>query len=117
MLNQLQAKVATYDLSMKIPDGNNIHVIYGDQKAAQEYYFNMVKDVEMKVEDNKISKLELEGEYEFFVLDASFPDRTIKLGRALSIGLRMKIVEFLVEFKDIFVWSSANLGVIPKEIA
>lgn len=33
-LNQLQAKVSTCDLFMEVPNGTDIWMIYGDQKAA-----------------------------------------------------------------------------------
>lgn len=45
-LNQLQAKVSAYDLSMKVPSGTDVQMIYCDHKAAQEYYFATVKAVE-----------------------------------------------------------------------
>lgn len=45
-LNQLQVKVSTRDLSMEIPIREEIQMIYGDQKAADECYFATVKEVE-----------------------------------------------------------------------
>lgn len=33
------------DLSMEVPNGTDIHISYGDQKAAQECYFAIVKEV------------------------------------------------------------------------
>ncbi|KAI5652693.1 hypothetical protein M9H77_29880 [Catharanthus roseus] len=53
-------------------------MIYGDQKAAQEYYFSTVQEVEMEeesMEDNKMPKLEPDGEYESFVLDQLKPEK------------------------------------------
>lgn len=38
---------------MKVSDGSEIHVIYGDRQAAQECYFTMVKEVESKEEDKE----------------------------------------------------------------
>lgn len=78
----------------------------------------MVKEVEVKAEeeDIKIPKIELEREYEFFSLNTSFPDYTIKIGQEFSISLHMKIVKVLVEFKDIFSWNLDYLGGIPKDI-
>lgn len=71
---------------------------------------------EEKDEEDTKSKNKYEGEYEFFALETSFPDRTVKKGKDLSISLRMKIAEVLVEFKDIFFWNSDDFGGIPKEI-
>lgn len=65
---------------------------------------------------NKDSKNGTGGEYEFFTLDASFPDRTVKIGKDLFIGMHMKIAKVIIEFKCIFAWKSDDLGRIPKEI-
>lgn len=46
ILNQLQAKVSTCDLSMEVPIGKEVQVIYGDQKAALLCCFATVKEVE-----------------------------------------------------------------------
>lgn len=32
-LNQLQANVSTYDLSMEVPNSTDVQMIYGDQRA------------------------------------------------------------------------------------
>lgn len=61
----------------------------------------------------KIPKLELDGEFELLVFDTQQPDHTIKIGRALLISLRMKLAELLVQYKDIFPWSSVDLGIVP----
>lgn len=36
------------------------------------------------------------GDYEPFVLDASKPDQTVKVGKNLPINLKMKLAETLV---------------------
>lgn len=56
----------------------------------------------MKDEDSKVPKLELEGEYEYFVLDASFSNHTVKSKKRLIHRPMMKILGVLVQFKDIF---------------
>lgn len=64
-LNQLKAKVPTCDLSMEIPNEEEVHLIYGDQKATQECYIATAREVErmeQEFEENgKIPKLESEG--------------------------------------------------------
>lgn len=59
----------------------------------------------------------MEPEGEYFVLDTSFPERTMKIRKDLPIDLRMKFAEVLVEFKGMLTWNSNDLGGIPKEIA
>lgn len=118
-LDQFHARISIADLFMEFPLGKEVYVIYGDQKATQEYYFATVKEVE-KAEDfaehDSILKLETDGEYELFVLDNLQLDRIVHIGRNLPIDLRMRLSELLVEFKDIFAWSSFDLGIIPRYI-
>lgn len=52
-----------------------------------------------------------------FVLEIQQPDHTVKSGRALPIPLRMQLAELLVQCKDIFPWSSVDLGMVPRFIA
>lgn len=44
--NQSQARISNSDLSMEIPMGEEIYIIYCDQKVAQECYFATGKEVE-----------------------------------------------------------------------
>lgn len=105
---------------MEIPIGEEAQMIYIDQKAAQECYSATVKVVE-KIEEesnehNKTPKLELDGQFELFVLDMQKPEHT-KIGKDLPIDLRKKLAKILVEYKDIFAWSSSDLGTVPCHIA
>lgn len=52
-----------------------------------------------------------------FILDAQQLDRTLKIGRTLPVSLHMQLAELLVQYKDIFAWSSAYLGIVPNSIA
>lgn len=38
-LNQLQARVSTCDLSIEVPTGEEVHVIYGDKKSCPRMLF------------------------------------------------------------------------------
>lgn len=91
------------------------------KELAQECYFTTVKEVDRVEEDseehNKIPKLELEEEFEQFILDVKKPEQTVKIGKHLPIDLRMQLAKILVEYKDIFAWSSSNLGMVPLDIA
>lgn len=83
--------------------------------------FTVVKEVEKigeeSDEQSKSPKLELDGEFELFVLNVQKLHQTVKIGKNLSIALRMKIVEVLVEYWDIFAWFSFDLGIVPRHIA
>lgn len=41
----------------------------------------------------------------------------VRIGWGLPLDLRKKLAELLIENKEIFKWSSNDLGVIPKEFA
>lgn len=88
-------------MAIEILNGEEVHTIYGDKKVAQEFYFVTVKKVEKLEEDlgndNKIPKLEPQVDYELVVLDSS------------TNRFEDEIKETLVEFKDIFAWSSSDL--------
>ncbi|KAI5658790.1 hypothetical protein M9H77_27583 [Catharanthus roseus] len=119
-LNQFHARISTADLSMEIPKGAEVYVIYGDQNASKERYFATVKEVEKiedSIENNSIPKLQPEGEYELFILDNLHPDYTVRIGRNLPMNLRMNLAELLDEYKEIFAWSSSDLGTLPRHIA
>lgn len=69
-LNKFQACISIADLFMEILMGEEVYIIYGDQKAAQECSFDIVKEVEKAedyVEHDSILKLEPNGEFELFV--------------------------------------------------
>lgn len=59
---------------MEVPTGEKVHMIFGDQKAAQECYFATVKEVECIEEEseehNKLPRLKPDREFELFILDA-----------------------------------------------
>lgn len=105
---------------MEIPDGEAIHMIYRDQRAIQECFLATIKEVKQQEEeldnDNRTSKLEPKGDYELFILDAFKPDQTVKIEKDFPITSQMRMAETLVEYKDIFVSSSADLGIFPLEI-
>lgn len=58
---------------MEVLIGEEVQVIYVDQKAVQECYFATVKNVERIEEEfegqSKTPKIEPDGEFELFVLD------------------------------------------------
>lgn len=93
-------------MAKEIPRGEEVHTIYGDQKAAQECYFATVKEMEKEeesVEQSTIPKLEPEDEYELFVLDQLKPNQKVHIRRNLPIDLRMKLSELLDEYKHILL--------------
>lgn len=54
--------------------------------------------------------------FELFILDMEKPNQNVKIGKHLSIALRMQLARILVEYKDIFAWSSSDLGTISRHI-
>lgn len=81
-------------------------MIYKDKKEEQKCLLATVKEVEQQEEelddDSWTPKLEPEGDYELFSLDAPKPDQAVKIRKDLPITLRMRMAETLVEYNDIF---------------
>lgn len=44
-------------------------------------------------------------------------DQSIKIRRHLPTSLHIELAKILKQYKDIFVWSSSDLGIIPHSIA
>lgn len=119
-LNQFQANISTYELSIDISIGDEIYMIYDDRKTAKECYFatmQKVKREEKVIEDTQPPRLEPKREHELFVLDKLKPEQMVRIGRDFPLDLQMKLVELLIEYMQIFAWSSNDLGVIFREFA
>lgn len=67
-------------------------------------------------EQGKTPKLEPDGEFELFILDVKKLDQTVKIGKHFPVNLRMQLTKNLVKYKDMFAWSSSDLGMYPDTL-
>ena len=116
-LNRWKAATSTYCLKVKFPTENGIGEVKGDQVLARECYQavlvakeNHTWMIEEKEEENveALETVELvDGE----------PMKTTKVRTTMSADMKKKLVQFLKENLDIFVWSHEDMpGISPKVI-
>ena len=115
-LNSWKAITSTYCLKVKFPTKNGIGEVKGDQVLAKEYYQvvlvakeNHTWMIEEKEED-KVEALEImelvEGE----------TAKMTRIGTALNLEIRTRLIQFLKENTDVFAWSHKDMPGIPPKV-
>ena len=109
--------MSIYCLKMKFPTENGVNEVKGDQVLARECYQAVLAAKEnhtWMIEEKEEEKLEALETVE--LLDGE-PMKTIKVRMTMSANTKKKLVQFLKENLDIFVWSHEDmLGISPKII-
>ena len=109
--------MSIYCLKMKFPTENGVNEVKGDQVLARECYQAVLAAKEnhtWMIEEKEEEKLEALETVE--LLDGE-PMKTIKVRMTMSANTKKKLVQFLKENMDIFVWSHEDmLGISPKII-
>ena len=115
-LNKWKAATSTYCLKIKFLMDNGVSEVKGDQVLARECYQavlaakeNHTWVIEEKDED-KVEVLETEE------LANRQATKTKRIGMTLSLGMRVKLIQFLKENLDVFAWSHEDMPGIPPEI-
>ncbi|KAK3027768.1 hypothetical protein RJ639_041128 [Escallonia herrerae] len=121
-LNQLRAVVSTYHMKMKFPTENGVGEVKGDQVVARQCYMAscrnranealMIEDLrdETKVERGKPAEDLFDIE-----LYPGNQEKTVRVGTGLSDDLKLKLVDLLRNYSDIFAWTASNMpGIDPK---
>ena len=115
-LNRWKVATSIYCLKVKFPTKNGVGEVKGDQVLARECYQVVLAAKEnhtwmiKKKEEDKVEALEtvelVEGE----------TTRMTKIGTAFP-EMRKRLVQFLKENLDVFVWSHEDMsGISPKFI-
>ena len=103
-------------MKVKFPTKNGIGEVKGDQVLAKEYYQvvlvakeNHTWMIEEKEED-KVEALEImelvEGE----------TAKMTRIGTALNLEIRTRLIQFLKENTDVFAWSHKDMPGIPPKV-
>ncbi|KAK3016860.1 hypothetical protein RJ639_005981 [Escallonia herrerae] len=121
-LNQLRAVVSTYHMKMKFPTENGVREVKGDQVVARQCYMAscrnranetlMIEDLrdETKVERGKPAEDLFDIE-----LYPGNQEKTVRVGTGLSDDLKLKLVDLLRSYSDIFAWTASDMpGIDPK---
>ncbi|KAL5559803.1 hypothetical protein UlMin_036014 [Ulmus minor] len=106
-LNKIRAMTSTYHLLVKFPTVRGIGILRGDQTESREIYEAANRSVQVQ----GIKKLT-----EVPLFDAE-PDKTCKIGSALTGQFKEDLIIFLREHRDVFAWSHEDMpGIDPNVI-
>ena len=114
--NSWKVATSTYCLKVKFLIENGVGEVKGDQVLAKECYQAVLATEEnhtwmiKEKEEDKVEALEtmelVEGE----------TVKTTRIGMTLSLEMRMRLVQFLKENLDIFVWSHEDMLSISSKV-
>ena len=115
-LNRWKAATFTYCLKVKYLTDNGVNEVKGDQILARECYQAI-----LAAKENHTWMIEEKGENKMEALEtvALTEDETAKTTRirtTLSPEMRTRLIQFLKENLDVFVWSHEDMSGISPEI-
>ena len=117
ILNRWKAATSTYCLKLKFSMENGVSEVKGDQVLAKECYQAILAANEnhtWMIEEKEEEKVEALETVE--LIDGE-PMKTTRVGTTISADMKKKLVQFLKENLDIFVWSHEDMpGISPKVI-
>ena len=112
-----KAATSTYCLKVKFPTENGVGEVKGDQVLARECYQAVLAAKEnhaWMIEEKERDKVEALETMELVEREAS---KMTRIGTTLSPKMRTKLIQFLKENLDIFVWSHEDMpDISPKVI-
>ena len=115
-LNKWKAATSTYCLKIKFLTDNGVGEVKGDQVLARECYQAVLAAKENHtwvMEEKDEDKVEVLETKELANRQAT---KTKRIGMTLSLGMRVKLIQFLKENLDVFAWSHEDMPGIPPEI-
>ena len=116
-LNRWKAATSTYCLKLKFSMENGVGKVKGDQVLAKECYQAILAANEnhtWMIEEKEEEKVEALETVE--LIDRE-PMKTTIVGTTISADIKKKLVQFLKENLDIFVWSHEDMpDISPKVI-
>ncbi|VFQ82308.1 unnamed protein product [Cuscuta campestris] len=126
-INQVRAIISMAHLCMKFYTPNGIGEERGDQKNARSCYLEAVKKMTRQFEQIKLvsqqvdkgdekARIEPDANTEEIQIDASNPERKVKIGADLQEELRTEIVQVLTRYKSLFAWSVADMPEIDRSV-
>lgn len=114
----MKAQIHTFcnDMIIALPFG--IWTIYGEIPISQMCYFTKVRNLKPPTYfTNELeSNMAPIDQFEEFSIDHTHPEWKVRLSASLLSQLQYKILEIIVEFSHIFVWSPTNPGIIPRSL-
>ncbi|VFQ61401.1 unnamed protein product [Cuscuta campestris] len=126
-INQVRAIISMAHLCMKFYTPNGIGEERGDQKNARSCYLEAVKKMSRQFEQIDLvsqqvdkgeekARIEPDANTEEIQIDASNPERKVKIGADLQGELRTEVVQVLTMYKSLFPWSVADMPGIDRSV-
>ncbi|VFQ60081.1 unnamed protein product, partial [Cuscuta campestris] len=126
-INQVRAIISMAHLCMKFYTPNGIGEERDDQKNARSCYLEAVKKMTRQFEQIELvsqqvdkgeekARIEPDANTEEIQIDASNPERKVKIGADLQEELRTEIVQVLTRYKSLFAWSVADMPGIDRSV-
>ncbi|VFQ69336.1 unnamed protein product [Cuscuta campestris] len=126
-INQVRAIISMAHLCMKFYTPNGIGEERGDQKNARSCYLEAVKKMTCQFDQIELvskqvdkgeekARIEPDANMEEIQIDASNPERKVKIGADLQEELRTEIVQVLTRYKSLFAWSVADMPGIDRSV-
>ncbi|VFQ60122.1 unnamed protein product [Cuscuta campestris] len=126
-INQVRAIISMAHLCMKFYTPNGIVEERGDQKNARSCYLEAVKKrtrqfKQIELVSQQVDKgeekagIEPDANTEEISIDASNPERKVKIWADLQEELRTEIVQVLTRYKYLFAWSVADMPGIDRSV-
>ncbi|KAK3003655.1 hypothetical protein RJ639_018697 [Escallonia herrerae] len=122
-LNQLRAVVSTYHMKMKFLTKNGVREVKGDQVVAREYYMvscrnkdNETLMIENLRDEAKVERSKPAEDLKDIELYPGNQEKTVRIGIGLADDLKLKLVDLLRSYSDIFSWTASNMPRIDPEV-
>ncbi|KAK3040370.1 hypothetical protein RJ639_026775 [Escallonia herrerae] len=123
-LNQLKAVVSTYHMKIKFPMENGVGEVKGDQVVARQCYMascrNRANETLMIEDLRDETKFERGKPTEDLINIELYPgnqEKTVRVGTGLSDDLKLKLVDLLRSYSDIFAWTASDMpGIDPEDM-
>ncbi|KAK2999895.1 hypothetical protein RJ639_023415 [Escallonia herrerae] len=122
-LNQLRAVVSTYHMKMKFPTENGVGEVKGDHMVARQCYMASCRNranetliIEDLRDETKVERGKPVEDLIDIELYAGNQEKTVRVGTGLSDDLKLKLVDLLRSYSDIFAWTASDMpGIDPEE--
>ncbi|KAK3042622.1 hypothetical protein RJ639_000874 [Escallonia herrerae] len=123
-LNQLRAVVSTYHMKMKFPTENGVGEVKGDQAVARQCYMASCRNranetlvIEDLRDETKVERGKPAEDLFDIQLYPGNQEKTVRVGTGLSDDLKIKLVDLLRSYSDIFAWTASDMpGINPEAI-
>ncbi|KAK3038251.1 hypothetical protein RJ639_030860 [Escallonia herrerae] len=122
-LNQLRAVVSTYHMKMKFPTENGVGEVKGDQVVARQCYMALCRNranetlmIEDLMNETKVERGKPAEDLIDIELYPGNQEKIVRVGTCLSDDFKLKLIDLLRSYSDIFAWTASDMPGIDPEV-